>query len=282
MAHGLRGFYILSLRTADDIHNAMAPRLHQFYAIAFEENLALKQLAAVFPQAKISVHELYAPIEPEGGIYVFPFGAVVAYDVPPERRDAELARLFSMGPKLTAQVIREDYSVLEDPSFSTGIVDGTLRVDRVTPARAGIVSLIVAQSAAMEYYERIVDHLFTRTASFVERLERYGTVPFRVRRLHRFIGEAISTRSEVLQVLHLLDKPEAAWDDPAMDRIYGDLRAEFDLVDRYRALEAKLRAVQEALELLAEVARDRRVFWLEMIVVLLILLEVVMPRFGYR
>jgi hypothetical protein len=33
---------------------------------------------------------------------------------------------------------------------------------------------------------------------------------------------------------------------------------------------------------LAEVARDRRVFWLEMIVVLLILLEVVMPRFGYR
>ena len=83
-------------------------------------------------------------------------------------------------------------------------------------------------------------------------------------------------------MLHLLDKPEAAWDDPEMDRIYGDLRAEFDLVDRYRALEAKLRAVQEALELLAEVARDRRVFWLEMIVVVLILLEVVMPRFGYR
>ena len=83
-------------------------------------------------------------------------------------------------------------------------------------------------------------------------------------------------------MLHLLDKPDAAWDDPEMDRIYGDLRAEFDLVDRYRALELKLRAVQEALELLAEVARDRRVLWLEMIVVILILLEVVMPRFGYR
>jgi uncharacterized Rmd1/YagE family protein len=255
----------------------MAPRLHQFYAIAFEENLTLRQLAPVFPQAKISAHELYVPLKPEGGIYAFPFGAVVAYDVPPERREAELARLFKMGPKLTAQVIREDYSVLEDPGFSTGIVDGTLRVDRITPARAGIVSLIVAQSAAMEYYERIVDRLSTRTGTFVERLERYGTVP-----LHRFIGEAISTRSEVLQVLHLLDKPDAAWDDPEMDRIYGDLRAEFDLVDRYRALELKLRAVQEALELLAEVARDRRVLWLEMIVVILILLEVVMPRFGYR
>jgi uncharacterized Rmd1/YagE family protein len=260
----------------------MAPRLHQFYAIAFEENLSLKQLAAVFPQAKISAHELYAPIEPEGGIFVFPFGAVVAYDLPPERREAELARLFSLGPKLTAQVIREDYSVLEDPSFSTGIVDGTLRVDRLTPARAGIVSLIVAQSAAMEYYERIVDRLSTRTETFVEPLERRGTVPLRTRPLLRFIGEAISTRTEVLSILHLLDKPDAAWDDPAMDRIYDDLRAEFDLVDRYRALEIKLRTVQEALELLAEVAHDRRVFWLEFVVVILILLEVVMPRFGYR
>jgi len=215
---------------------------------------------------------------------------VVAYDIAAERREAELTRLFTTGPKLTAQVIREDYSVLEDPGFSTGIVEGVLRVDRLTPARAGIVSLIVAQSAAMEYYERIVDRLSVRTASFVEQLERRGTVPMRTRGLYRFIGEAISTRSEVLQVLHLLDKPEAAWEDPEMDRIYGDLRAEFDLVDRYRALELKLRAVQEALELLAEVAQDRRVLLLETIVVILILIEVVMPimievvmpRFGHR
>src|SRR5260370_20463399 len=134
----------------------MAMRHHQCYAIAFEESLALKQLATVFPQAKISAHELYVPIEPEGGIYVFPFGAVVAYDVPPERRDAELARLFSMGPKLTAQVIREDYSVLEDPGFSTGIVNGTLQADRLTPARAGIVSLLSAQSPAIHYSNRFV------------------------------------------------------------------------------------------------------------------------------
>lgn len=260
----------------------MAPRLHQFYAIAFEENLNLRQLAPVFPQAKISPHDLYVPIEPEGGLYAFPFGAVVAYDLPPERRESELARLFRMGPKLTTKVIREDYAVLEDPAFSTGIVEGTLKVNQLTPARAGIVSLIVAQSAAMEYYERIVDRLSARTGGFVERLELRGTVPMRTRQLMRFIGEAISTRTEVLQVLHLLDKPDAAWDDPEMDRIYGDLRAEFDLVDRYRALELKLRAVQEALELLAQVAQDRRVMWLEVVVVILILIEVAIPALGFR
>jgi uncharacterized Rmd1/YagE family protein len=206
-------------------------------------------------------------------MYVYPFGAMVLHDVPPQRREAELNNLRQALPRLTAQVVREDYLVREDPSFTTGIFEGTLRVDRFTPARAGVVALTVAQSAAMEYYERMVDTLFARTSSIVERLERKGTVPLSTRPLHRFIGESISTRNEVLSVLHLLDKPDATWEDPAMDRIYNDLRAEFDLVDRYQALESKLKSIQEALELVLDVARDRRLILLEVAVAVLILLE---------
>ena len=248
-------------------------RIHQFYAIAFEENLTLRQLAPFFPNARISAHELHAPIDSNGGVYIYSFGALVTHDIAPERREAEMSRLRRLVPKLTAQVVREDYTVAEDPTFQTGVDEGMLRVDRFTPARAGVVALTVAQSAAMEYYERIVDGLFTRTSTFVERLERYGTVSFRTRPLHRFIGEAITTRAEVLSILHLLDKPDATWEDHAMDRIYNDLRAEFDLGDRYEALEFKLRSSQEALELLLGVVRDRRLFWLELAIGILILLE---------
>ena len=253
----------------------MAPRVHQFYAIAFVENLSLRALAPSFPSARVSPHELYIPVDDDGGLYIYPFGAVVMHDVPPERRETELAKLHKARPGLTPQVIREDYSVLEDPSFATGIQDGTLHVDRFTAGRAAIVALTMAQSAAMEYYERIVEALFDRTNVLVERLEKKGTVPYSTRPLHRFIGEAITTRTEVLSILHLLDKPDATWDDPAMDRIYDDLRAEFDLVDRYAALESKLRSIQEALELVLDVARDRRLVTLEIVVAVLILIELI-------
>jgi required for meiotic nuclear division protein 1 len=248
---------------------------HQFHAIAFEENLSLRQLTGVFAGARIGAHELYLPVEPAGGIYVYPFGAMVTCDVPPERREAELARLRTAQPKLTTQIVREDYSVIEQAGTQIGIGDGGLKVDRLTSARAGVVALIVAQSAAMEYYERIVDQLFSRTGSLVEQLERRGSVPFRTRPLNRFIGEAILARNEVLSVLHLLDKPDATWEDAAMDRIYDDLRAEFDLADRYAAMESKLRSIQEALELVLDVARDRRLLLLEVAVVVLILAELV-------
>jgi required for meiotic nuclear division protein 1 len=254
----------------------VASKVHQFYAIAFEENFSLRQISPAFPEARVTPLELYVPIPPESGLYIFPFGAAVLVDVPAEKRDGEMARLRALMPKLTTQVIREDYSVREDPDSSVGITGGMLTVDQVTRPRAGIVALIVAQSAAMEYYERIVETMFARTARFIEDLERRGTVPFRIRPLHRFIGEAINTRTEVLAVLHLLDKPDATWEDPAMDRIYDDLRAEFDLADRYEAMAAKIAGIQQSLELLLDVGRDRRLIFLEAVVALLIVLEVVL------
>ncbi len=254
----------------------MAPRTHQFSAIAFEENFSLKQLASHFQQARLTTHELCLTFPPEGSLYIYLFGAVVTHDLPPEVRDDQLAILHRALPKLTTQVVREDYSVVEDERTELGIVDGTLHIDRLTPARAGIVAFIVGQSAAMEYYERITDELFARITTIVEQLERRGAVPFRMRPLNRFIGEALATRNEVLSVLHLLDKPDEAWDDPAMDRIYDDLRAEFDLVDRYAALELKLRSIQETLELVLGVARDRILLILEVVVVILILTEILL------
>jgi uncharacterized Rmd1/YagE family protein len=86
----------------------------------------------------------------------------------------------------------------------------------------------------------------------------------------------VGTRAEVLSVLHLLDMPDAAWDDPGAERIYHKLRAEFDLVDRYHSLELKLRSVQDTLEVITDVARDRRLLLLEATVVLLILLEILL------
>lgn len=254
----------------------MAPETHTFFAISFEENLSLKELAAVFPGAQGGAHELRLALPAGGEVFLYPFGAVVFRDVTREAREAELARLRAALPRLTTQVVREDFTVREEEGARISLAGGVLLVDRLTPPRAGIVSQTVAQSAAMEYYERIVEALFARTATLVSRLETRGTVSMRTRPLHRFIGEAVSTRSEVLSILHLLDKPDAVWEDPAMDRIYEDLREEFDLADRYQALESKLRSVQEALELVLDVARDRRLVLLESAIVVLIVVELLL------
>jgi uncharacterized Rmd1/YagE family protein len=252
----------------------MASTEHVFNAVAFVENISLKEVAPIFEGSKRSAYELALPMGPGTSAFIYPFGAMVFHNVALTARNDMLERLRRARPGLTTAVIQEEFTVREDPERPPGFDNGTLTIDRLTPARAGVVALIVGQSASMEYYENIVEQMFVRTGRLVDRLEKAGTVSWRTRPLHRFIGEAVSTRSEVLSVLHLLDKPDATWDDPVMNEIYADLRTEFDLLDRYGALESKLRSVQEALELVLDVARDRRLVLLESTVVLLIVLEV--------
>ena len=146
-----------------------------------------------------------------------------------------------------------------------------------------MVALTVAQSAAMDYYERIVEQMFARTDRLVRAAgEGSARCPCARGRCTSSSAPPSATRNEVLSILHLLDKPDEAWDDPGMNRIYDELRAEFDLVDRYQALELKLRSVQDTLEVVLDVARDRRLVLLEATVVVLILLEIVLTFFRLR
>jgi uncharacterized Rmd1/YagE family protein len=255
--------------------------VHVFHAAAFVENLPLREIGAAYPEARRTVHQLRFRAH-GGDVFIYPFGAVVFMDVPEVARNAELERLRRARPGLTAASVIEELTVREDPGRGPDVAEGTLTLDHLTPDRASVVALTVAQSAAMEYYERIVEEMFARTDRLVERMEARGTVSLRTRPLHKFIGAAIGTRNEVLSILHLLDKPDEAWDDPGMNRIYDELRAEFDLVDRYQSLELKLRSVQEALELVLDVARDRRLVLLEVAIVVLIIMEIALTLLRFR
>lgn len=259
----------------------MGPRAHSFHAIAFVENLSLKEVAPAYPEGRRTAHDLaYAPAG-GGDVFIYPFGAMAFHDVPPANREAEIARLRRARPGLTtAQVFNEELTAREEPGARIDVVNGVLTADQITIERGSVIAMTMAQSAAMEYFERIVDQMFAATDKLGEKLERDGTVAWSTRPLHRFIGQAIGTRSEVLSTLHLLDKPDAVWDDPGADRIFEVLRAELDLADRYHALELKLRSVQEALELVLDVARDRRLVLLEASIVFLIVLEIALTVFG--
>jgi required for meiotic nuclear division protein 1 len=248
---------------------------HAFFAYAFEQNLASRDVAKAYPKGKVTSQEVTVDVDGGGQLFIYPFGALVVTGLGPEQRDAELAAFREKFPKLTLQIAREELTVIEDPEKTSGAHEGKLTVGELTRGRASVIALTIAQSAAMEYYERIVDELHAETASLVDRLETRGNVPFGTRPLHKFIGRAISVRTEVLTILHLLDRPDATWDDPGMDAIYTDLKENFDLGDRYEALESKLKSVQEALTLVLDVARDFRLVLLEATIVALIVLEII-------
>jgi uncharacterized Rmd1/YagE family protein len=249
---------------------------HTFHALGFVENISLKELAAAYPEARRTSHEIWYSTPLGGRVFVYPFGAMAFENVAENERASHVDRLRRAARNLHDANAVDDLVVHETPGATPDVREGELYVDHLSFEGSSVVALTVAQSAAMEYYERIVDQMFLRTDHLVERLEASGRAPLRTRPLHRFIGTAIGVRNEVLSILHLLDKPDAVWEDLTAEGIYRELRAEFDLSDRYLALEHKLTSVREALELVLDVSRDYRLVMLEGAVVLLIVVEIVL------
>src|SRR5579871_171067 len=119
--------------------------IHAFHATAFVENLSLKDLAVVYPEARRRPHELFYRLE-GGAVFVYPFGAIVFRDLPPAVRERELERLRRARPGLTKATLIEELNVREDPGRPPDVADGLLTLDELTPARASVVALTVAQS----------------------------------------------------------------------------------------------------------------------------------------
>lgn len=155
-----------------------------------------------------------------------------------------------------------------------------MRVPVLDLDRVEIVALVLAQSVAMEYYEEDVDQILDRLRVITEGLARTGRFRGSVREMMRFVGSGMLTRNQVVFTLSLLDTPQLAWSDESRDKLYRALRAEFEIEDRYRALDHKLTMIQDSFELLTDLTQQRRSLVLEVAVAVMVLVEVLM--FGYQ
>jgi uncharacterized Rmd1/YagE family protein len=211
-----------------------------------------------------------------GKIFAFYFGALTFWNVDQKDRASELRRFFPGLQDGEFATIREDFIAYEDPLITPKVEFSYLLIDRMDVKRAEVIATTVAQSAIMEHYENVVQEVWRNLDLIVNRLRTTGTISPFPGTLHRKIGSAVAMRSVVVRVLHLLDRPDLIWEDKTMDALFNDLRANFDLPERFQALEYKLNLIQETLSILLDTSRDRRAYWLEVTIVILISTEIML------
>lgn len=244
-------------------------------AYAFADTFRLKELAPAFAGAEVTFakDELIARFADGTVAIAYDFGAVVFFD-------GEAARDACV-KAIAAQLTEEPHPPLTEEMVIEVRPGATeVRFDRVvvaelTPSVMGVIGLLLAQSAAMDYYDEDVEEILSRSGRITRDLATRGRMRGRVRELIRFIGSCIQTKNGVIETLALFDKPDVTWEVETIDKLYVRLRETLELEDRFRALEYKLRMIQENLVLLVDLSRQRHTFWLEFGVLSLILFEVV-------
>lgn len=222
--------------------------------------------------------QLVVAWKPDSMVYAYDFGALVFVNVPEATRAEILAAIFKILPREPHPPLHEDFLV----EVRTGSeIEIAMAFDRVVVPELGgstleVIAMVLAQSVTIDYYDEDAQAILDRLASMATEVARKGRPLRRQRDLVRFAGSAMAFQAEIIGAILLLDKPDLTWEDEYADRLHDKLRYHFEIAERYKALETKLVTIRETLQTLLEMGSERRMFFVEVAVLVLIVIEVVM------
>jgi len=254
----------------------------QALAYGFASTFKIRELARCFTGATVRAAKTQVTADyGDNRVAVgFDFGAIVFINVPAEERTRVLDQV------LTKVATDEPHPPLEE-DFLVELRDGpaAVRFDRVVvpalePPIADVVTLLLAQSVCIDYYEEDLQQILADLDRRTDRMARTGRLPGSIRDLTRFVGSSISTKNQIIAAMAVLDKPAATWESEQLDRLHRELRDMLEIGERFRALDFKLRTIQETLELFLDLANTRRALWLESTIVILIVFEIALALVG--
>lgn len=215
-----------------------------------------------------------------GLVAVFRFGVVVLFDLSVLEADDVLRRL---SPRVIRPVtVREDETAAIEAALDRDeqiLPGGPILLKSVTPEHVMVIADALAKSVILARDEREVGSVIDRIEPMARELAEKGRTPGDQKAILKLIGNALLVQHRVSGRVAVADKPDAVWDRPDLERLYGRLQEEYELPERAEALTRKLQVISDTAEVLSDMIDTRRSLRLEFAVVLLIVFEIVLSIF---
>jgi len=248
------------------------------------ESLKLKKFASLFPDTPFDANaqRIVYQLSEDSFFLVFNFGSVVFFNVEEAKKENYLTQIKTTlaQEEVKTVVTSDDFSVEVDQKVPASVEFTKLTVKKLSKQVVELVSLVLAQSTALEFFENEV-------VSLLKDVEKISLVAskkrlFRVseRQVIPLIESTMRIKRKLIGSVYLLEKPEMTWTSKEMDELYGDTSNMFELRDRFKNLDYELKMLQEDMSLLASFTSSRQMLIMEASIVGLFILDLIL--LGYE
>lgn len=215
-----------------------------------------------------------------GCAVIFRYGAVVLFQTDP-REEQEF--LTALGPAIQRPAGRRMSEEIELVLARDGRegVDGTrLQVAAFSLPVIQMVAEVLARSVVLERFEERLGGTFESLEPVAADLGRGHLTRTHHRLLLRQLGEVLLDRQDMVGRVAVSDKPDVLWDRPGLERLYARLTDEFEIAQRFEAVEAKLELIGRTIQTAIGLIQSRRSLRVEWYIVVLILVEIGLTLYG--
>jgi len=217
----------------------------------------------------------------ERDVFLFRFGCLVAWGLP-EKRIAVIKKFLESYIKAP---LDPDQVEQDDMLYCHGMAS-SIRKDRVVLVTEKAFermahSYALAQSVKLTVFETSVDGTILKSKSIPEEMGRTGRLPRNMDTLtvSKLMGELFVQRCNVNLHTDILDTPEIFWEFDEYEEQYEKCRKYLDLSKRVQILNHRCDIVKDLYEMLQNEVQTEHGNYLEWIIIILIMLEVIVEVF---
>jgi len=207
-------------------------------------------------------------------IYLFRYGAISFFNY----TDDEIKQFFDFLKSHCRNWFSQPFS--DEMRVGTGAAENKISHNKIEIKNdhhevLRMIMLNVTQSVTLDYYSNQTELLLEETNSHTQLLEKKGKLHISGRKLKKFIGKTLLIKNRIAENLYVFDSPVETWENEELDRLYNDLKRNFDLNERFRDVSEGLNIVRDNLDLFKDIMQYSNSVLLEWIVIILIAIEVV-------
>jgi uncharacterized Rmd1/YagE family protein len=234
---------------------------------------AIKAFLEIKPLADSSSELFYQPGEGKYQYY-FNYGVIVFTGHTEEeiRKAVKAIHPFMRG---SSEWLRDENEITVSEGSAIEFQFDKVVVDHIDEKIVRIGMLNLAQSVVLDHYHHMSENLLAEIRGFTNHLEATGKLKISRRNMMKFIGRALNTQNDIADNIYIFDAPELVWDNEYLDSLHKGLMKHYDLRSRFSELEYTLRIIEDNLRVFREIYSQRESSFLEWIIIILILVDVI-------
>lgn len=138
------------------------------------------------------------------------------------------------------------------------------------------LSHALAQSTKISFFEGIIDNTIESTKDIPQSIAESGKIGMPPADIMKQIGHLFILRMNIHLVGSIVDSPEIFWRQPDLEPLYSAARSYLEIPQRIDLLNTRVEVLQDMLQLLKDQVTSSHSEYLEIVVILLIMLEIVL------
>lgn len=210
-------------------------------------------------------------------LFIMDYGTIVIWGMtlPEEKRFLRELRRFEVERLASEDVESEDlHWYLADYSR---IYNDVITLRRGSSYMTKLsLSHALAQSTKISFFEGIIDNTIESTKDIPQSIAESGKIGMPPAEIMKQIGHLFILRMNIHLVGSIVDSPEIFWRQPDLEPLYSAARSYLEIPQRIDLLNTRVEVLQDMLQLLKDQVTSSHSEYLEIVVILLIMLEIVL------